>query len=564
VPLADSAERPGVISPQANPSAARSGAVFVLALSLQRVLTLVLLPLFARFLTPTAYGQLSVAAAIATIATLGLSFGMDVATVLAWHRLARDPGRRLRWLSTIACFMTVVPIVACTIASCALLALATRLFGLPAWWLALALTGAALGVTATTVPLAVLRAQQRLRPFLILTCIIAAVNTLASLVFIAVFHWGVAGWLAGTLLGYACGLVVAIPMVPWNPAFHRATFDTRELSDALRFGLPLVPHLLSHWILQVADRTILIGIVAGIALGQYTLAVNLTIPIVVLATAMSQAAMPTFARAGQSDAAKVGLPRLTARFASIIAVVGLAAAALLPVLIANFLPAGYRGAAHLCGWLALGFTLAGLYQIPVNVITLLVGKTSWVWPITFLAGATDIGLVLVWCPTGGVRAAAIATAISYALLLGGFLLLALHLAGSRHFGFRVALLSCMPCLVAGYACSMLSERTVIGVLGRVTLVVVAVLVLARVNGIRARGVLLQPFTAGMARLVGVRRYCLGTTRTPRGLRRAAGALAVGSIRQLKERSGSPEPADAHRILGISALTRASLSEPRSE
>jgi O-antigen/teichoic acid export membrane protein len=477
----------GVRPSQPTRSIVGSGAVFALALGLQRVLNLALLPVYARFLSPTAYGQLSVVAAIATIATSGFSFGMDVATVLAWYRLADNPALRSRWLSSVGAFMTAAPICGCAIASAAVLALSPRPFGLPAWWLVLALMGAGLGVTATTVPLALLRAQQRLGPYLSLTGVIAIVNTAASLVFIAVLHWGVAGWLAGTLLGYACGLLVAIPTVPW-PVSRRAGFDARAVRQALRFGLPLVPNLLSHWVLQVADRTILVGIVSGVALGQYTLAVNLTITITVLTTAMAQASMPTFARTGVSQVEGSNSSQLTARLVGVTGVVGLAAAALLPLIIDNLLPGGYHGAAQLCGWLALGFTLAGLYQIPVNVITLVAGKSAWVWPITFLAGAADIVLVLVWCPTGGVRAAAIATAISYGLLLVGMLLLALRVAGRRHFAFRPAIVSCAVCLAAGYASSTLSDRTIVGAVIRIALVIVAGSGVARVSGIRVRGI----------------------------------------------------------------------------
>ena len=438
------------------------------------------------------------------IATLGFSFGMDTATVRAWYRLASEPAQRSRWLSTVGAFMTAAPIGGCAIASAAVVAVWSRPFGLPPGWLVLALMAAGLGVTTTTVPLALLRAQLRFRPFLALTGVIAATNSAASLIFLAVLHWGVAGWLAGTLLGYACGLVVAIPALPW-PKIGRSQFDAHALREALRFGVPLVPHLLSHWVLQVADRTILVGIVSGVALGQYTLAVTATIIILVVTTAMSQAAAPRFARAGASDRAGAGLAQLTAQLAGLVGAIGLAAAALLPPIIDNLLPAGYQGAAQLCGWLALGFTFAGLYQIPMNVITLVVGKTTWVWPITLLAGATDIFLVIVWCPSGGVKAAAVATVVSYGMLLVGVMLLALHLAGRRHFAFRQAALSCVTCLAAGFICSFLSNRTAFGVVGHVVLLIAASWIVARVCGLHIRGVRFprRLLAAGVARLRGM-------------------------------------------------------------
>jgi len=407
----------------------RAGTIYAGASMLQKLLTLALLPIYTRILAPSAYGQLSVVLSVATVAMFLFSFGLDTAVLRMWFKLKDDPAARAAWVGSVGMVMGAAPIAGSCVMTLILWAISDMPLGIPIGWMALGIIGAGLGATATFLPQALLRAQERVKSFVTLNLILAGVNTGATLVFMLVFHWGVAGWLAGTFLSYAICLAVAIRLVPW-PTISRATFELKSVKEALGYGLPLLPHMVSSWALQLADRIVLVGLITATSLGHYTLASNLTLPVLIIAGGFAQSSMPTFAHFGVGGQSSAALRRLIGHLTSIICATGLAAALLLPVGINDALPSSYYPAAALCGWLALGFTFAGLYLIPMNTISLIAGRTRWVWIITFTAAAVNITLLYLWVPTGGARAAAIATAIAYALLLLGVSAYSVKLVGA--------------------------------------------------------------------------------------------------------------------------------------
>jgi O-antigen/teichoic acid export membrane protein len=413
----------------------RAGVVYAGASVVQRLMTLALLPIYTRILVPSAYGQLSIILSVAIVGTFLFSFGLDTAVLRAWFTMRDDPSARAAWIGSVGVFMGVAPVVSSGIASLILWSISDSPLGVPIGWMTLGIMGSGLGATATLLPQALLRAQERVRDYVALNVLLAVVNTGSTLLFMLVFRWGVAGWLAGTLLGYAVCLAAAFRLVPW-PAISRSTFDGSYVKEALTYGVPLVPHLLSQWALLLADRVVLVGLVTKADLGRYTLASNLTLPILVVATGFTQSSMPTFAHFSVGGQATATVRRMVTQLAAIICGIGIAAGLLLPVGIREALPSSYYPAAALCGWLALGFTLAGLYQIPMNTISLIAGRTRWVWIITLTAATVNILLLYIWVPTGGIRAAAIATAIAFALLFIGVSAYSVRLVGSSFYSIR--------------------------------------------------------------------------------------------------------------------------------
>jgi len=470
----------------------RAGSVYAGASIIQRLLTLILLPVYTRILSPSEYGQLSIILAVAIVATFLFSFGLDTAVLRAWFTMKADAIGRAAWIGSVGAFMGIAPLVGSCIASLILWSISTHPLGVPIGWMALGIVGAGLGATATLLPQAILRAQERVRSYIVLNLVLATVNTGATLLFMLVFGWGVAGWLAGTLLGYATCLAVAMWLVPW-PWISRDAFSARAVREALAFGLPLVPHLLSQWALQLADRLVLVGLITTASLGRYTLASNLTLPILVVASGFAQSSMPTFAHFSVGGQATSTVRRLVTQLTAIICVTGLAAAVLLPVGIREALPRTYGPAAALCGWLALGFTLAGLYQIPMNTISLIAARTRWVWLITFSAATTNIALLYLWVPTGGIRAAAIATALAYALLFVGVTAYSLKLVGRAFYSARRLLSTAgIPLVLAIGADSSLPDHGTPAVVMRLAVVLIGCSLMAITAGLKLPPQLLKP------------------------------------------------------------------------
>jgi len=375
-----------------------------------------LLPLYTRAIDPAQYGTLalliSVSAAVAIVFTLGL----DLAIFRTFFELSREPSRQREFVNSVWRFLVCFPLVgAVAIGAVAwpIIGSGERVTGLD---LLLALVGAALYVAATTVPLAVLRAQQRLRDYIAVTGVTALANAGLTVLFVVVLDGGVRGWLLATVAANVIALLAAAVIVPWRRAVPYRSAGVRR---SIRLGLPLVPHFLSHWALQLADRIVLAGIVSAGALGVYSLAANLALPVMILVQALNQGFMPTYARAGTESGHEENLANVVTMQATLVTLVCAGGALLAPPFVSILVPASYAGAGTLISWLVLGYGFLGLYYIPMNGASLGAGRTRFVATATLLAAATNIGLLFWLVPSGGLKFAAIASAGGYAVLLVG-------------------------------------------------------------------------------------------------------------------------------------------------
>jgi O-antigen/teichoic acid export membrane protein len=207
----------------------------------------------------------------------------------------------------------------------------------------------------------------------------------------------------------------------------RLRFDWVKVKRALAYGLPLIPHQLGHWILNLSDRVILEARVPLADLGVYGFGYNLGNVEQVIANAGNSALMPNYGKAPKDAAKRAALPGLFGSYVAWTAAAALAISIFADELITAFMPAGFLQAGSIVPWVALGFFCVSLYYGPMNVITLMAGETRWVWLFTLIAGAVNIGANLLLVPLFGIQAAAVNT------LLGYFTLFAMVYWYSRRF-----------------------------------------------------------------------------------------------------------------------------------
>lgn len=394
----------------------RGTAAFAAASIAQRTIAFLLLPLYARVLDPVEYGQIGVITAISAALGTILGFGLETAVFRARVQFRADPAASETFVNTVGGFALVVPLVAALILAAALAASIASIFAVPVAALQVSLLGTALYASATVVPLALLRAQERLRDYLRLTAIQVVLNVALMVLLVVVLRLGVLGWMIAVAISSGVLLVRGLFVLG-----HRWTteFDGRYLRYALAFGLPLVPHALSHWGLSLSDRAVLGALADPAEVGAYYVAYQLALPISMIAVALSQGVQPMYAQASVDNAARRAAGAASTHQALIVAGLAGAVAALGPPIVLAVLPSEYADAARFIPWIALGVGLFGLYLIPMNAVSVMAGHTRWVWVFTLLAAVTNVGLNLALVPRIGALAAAIDTAVAYAVLLVG-------------------------------------------------------------------------------------------------------------------------------------------------
>ena len=425
-------------------SSFRSAAVYTFGFAIQRAIGVLMLPLYTRAVTPAEYGALGVLLAAAAAAVILFSLGLDIAIFRRYFQLADSPAEQRAFVDSAWRFLVVFPLVGALLVSGIAWPLVDGQRYVDGIDVLIMLLGAALSVAATTLPMSILRAEQALRKYLILTAVTTLGTPFFTGLFVVVLDEGVRGWLLAMLIANGLAMLAAMRVMPWH---HGTRFDRRSIREALRFSLPLLPQSFSHWALQLADRTVIAGLVTSASVGLYSLAANLASPILTVVVAVHQGLMPVYAKAGVRRGYDDALRETVVRHIAAVASITLAGCLVGPPMLDVIAPSSYYGASELVPWIMLGYGFLGLYYIPMNGATLMEGRGGFSWVATAFSATLNIGLILAFVPGHGIKAAAIASAVGYLALLAGSIVYAR--AGARPIPYDWPRIASVLLLAAG-------------------------------------------------------------------------------------------------------------------
>lgn len=389
--------------------------IYGLGSVLGRSITFLLLPLYTRFLTPAEYGVVAVSGTITAVLGIVLPLGLHGA-VAKYYFATGDPAERKRKNGT----LWVAIVLAAFTFAVVLDHYGGRLF---AWlvpqvpfapYVRLAIWTAFFGVFGL-VPLAVLQVEER--PFAYVSATLATAIGSAALVvvFVVVRHEGAYGYLLGICVSAGAA---AIGYSIWAIKRFAPAIDAATLRLALAFSLPLVPHGLAGWVLDVSDRVLLERFVPAADIGLYALGFQFGAIANMLATAMNSAWVPfVYKRVAMSGTdARASLARLATLFAAVMCAAAVALALLGRDAVELLMSPSFRGAGPVIPWIVGGYVFAGLYFVPSNFL-FVAERTSLIPLVTIAAGILNVLLNLWLMPRYGMMAAAWTTFGTYAVTL---------------------------------------------------------------------------------------------------------------------------------------------------
>ncbi len=381
-----------------------------------KLTTAFLAPLYTALLLPEEYGVWSMGVMVLTGLNHLYNPALHGAVNRFYYEHEHDAARRRRFDGTISTFLILWSILL----SGALLAsgpwLFERLFNaLPYEPYGALITWTALLNVLSVVPKATWTAAERSKAFVGINMLASAVNIFGALALVALMDEGVLGLFEAKLLST---LIVAWPFARylWREvgfAFHGA-----DLWAAMRFSLPLVPHLLAHWALSMADRIVIEALLGIGAVGIYGSAYIFTEAVSMVANSMNRAWVPLFSRAYDDVAEHPLIARTITYFMLAVSGTSGALAVLSPTLVRTLYADKYAAAAEVAAILSLGGFFLGLYLVYVSGL-FFYKKNNTIPIITLVAGAINVGLNILWIPHMGIAGAAWATLVAYAVLALG-------------------------------------------------------------------------------------------------------------------------------------------------
>jgi O-antigen/teichoic acid export membrane protein len=381
---------------------------------LVRGLAFVLLPVYTRYLSPAEYGIVALTVTCTVLLSMLYPLGLRGAVSRTYYESGSAQERKERvgtlWIAMIL-FATVSALVLDRIGPSLAAAILPEVPFHP--YLRLAVWTAFLGVLGLT-PLVLLQAQERAHAYVLLTLWTALTTTSVTL-WLVVRGGGAEGYLQGALIGAA---LAAIPYLALTIGQIRLVFRMNILMPALAFSLPLVPHALAGWALEMSDRAILTRLLPLHDVGVYSLGYQLGAAMGLVTMAFNAAWVPflfgTLKSEGEQAHAK--LTRLVTYYAVALCFIGLGWSLLVEHAITLIAGPQFQEAHRITPWVVGGYVFGGLYLIPTNL--LFWRQRTRVIPLaTLAAGVVNVGINLWLVPRYGAIAAAWSTLAAYAVLL---------------------------------------------------------------------------------------------------------------------------------------------------
>jgi O-antigen/teichoic acid export membrane protein len=399
--------------------------------TVQRASAFLTLPVFASVLAPDEYGRVTLLLTVFGLVTLLLSGGLEVAVFRAAFP-GVDGVAHTRRIRTLVTALFVGPLAVGSVVG-GVVAVGPSIFTLEATDVGLYLVAAGAFTAATVAPLALLRARERFVPYAVLTLSYTVVQLLLRVFFVAVARMGATGWVVADTVAAAVVLVISLR---WQaPLLSLRNGSVQELRAGLRVGLPLVPHLAAHWGLNLSDRLVIAGFTSATVVGVYGMGYQIALAAGMAVTEINRAFMPRYGEAIHGTQGRAALSRHATH--QVLATLGVTGAVALtgPQVVHHVLPSAYQDAAAYIPWVCLGFAFLGMYYVPMNIVSIIVGETGGIWIRTMIAAAANVTANLLLVPVYGPMAAAVNTALGFFVLLT----LLLRLARTRcpHIELRV-------------------------------------------------------------------------------------------------------------------------------
>lgn len=407
-----------------------------------QLLAAFLTPILTLFLLPAEFGLWSLAMMLYTGFMHLCNPALHGSVTRFYFDHEHEPEAQKRFQGTILSFLLIWSFGLCIIATFVGDSLFAALFNdLPFWpYGAFIVWMAFLGVLGV-VPKAIWVAAEKSKAFVGISLLGSSVNLLGSLGLVALTGLGV----LGLFIGRAASLVViAVPLLVYSLRHVGLAWSWTDLRSALRFSLPLVPHLLAHWVLGMSDRFIIEhhyatgpatglepGAIAGedfgagtsgrpglAAVGIYSAAYVFMEAVNMIAASMNRAWVPQFTRAHERPEERGFVARSITYFILAVGSMSAALVVLAPTIVRGIFESKYAFAAEIAPILALAGLFQGVYYVYVSV--LFYYKENRLIPlITVVSGAVNVALNLLWLPRYGLAGAAWATVVGYTVLVLG-------------------------------------------------------------------------------------------------------------------------------------------------
>jgi O-antigen/teichoic acid export membrane protein len=247
----------------------------------------------------------------------------------------------------------------------------------------------------------------------------SGLNAGLSLWFVLVIGLAWEGRTLGIVIASAIVMVIAVVSL-WRDGWIRSPISLAYIKDALRFGVPLIPHALGGLLIAAVDRIMVTNLLDVSQTGIYTVALQIGMVLSLLTGAFNRAYAPWLFEhlKSRDDAQKIQIVRYTYLYFVALVIVALSLGLLAPAILSVLVGEAFRAGAEVVIYVATGFAFGGMYFMVTNYV-FLAGATARLAVITFTSGLINVVATYFLISKYGLAGAGYGFMISQAVLFFG-------------------------------------------------------------------------------------------------------------------------------------------------
>jgi O-antigen/teichoic acid export membrane protein len=381
--------------------------------ALQMFFTALMLPLFTSLMSASQYGVVGMVVTVTTFLDIFVTLGFDV----VFTRFYFDGATRHdkdKVVTHVFYVDFVYPAVLLGTLIAFMPQISQLIMGAPGYTLYFDIGVATLFFqNLSDLPFQLMRLEHRPWTFTSFVLARVVIQVPMTVVFLAVFHWGPAGYLGANLI---TAIILNVGALPFYVRRLRLLWDWALMKTMLDMAIPAMFTAVSFYFLKLSDRFFILHDQGKAAVGLYTVANSLSQPLYIVGMAFRMA-WPQwhYAKLKEPELHKRMVARSSTYFMLFNALLLAMAGMYLPLVVHVLLNHKFWSVGPTTFVLTLSVALYNLYfifWIGANVAK----KNRMIPLITLVASAVNVGLNFVLIPHYGMWAAAWTTVIGFGLL----------------------------------------------------------------------------------------------------------------------------------------------------
>jgi O-antigen/teichoic acid export membrane protein len=366
----------------------KAAAIYLVTAALTAGIPLILLPVLTRMLSPEEYGKIAMFSAV--VQFFGIAAGLSIHGVIGMRYFDRETLDFPRYVFSgliVLLTSTTITLFAVIVA----LPWLERFTSLPATWLLLAVPFSGCGFLVQA-QLSIWQSSKQASKFSAMRVGQGILDFAGSIVLIFGLGLTWQGRVGGIVsAGFVAAAVALVTLT--RGKWLRPPLDRQYINNALRFGLPLVPHTAGGILIAMIDRVLITNILDVSSTGIYFVAVQIGLVLNVVNDALNRAYSPLLIEALKfnADDRDVRIVRLTYVYFAVLGAAAVAFGIVAPRILGIVVGAKFQAAAPIVVFITLGQAFSGMYFM-VATYVFYAGRTASLAIITLASGLLNVGV----------------------------------------------------------------------------------------------------------------------------------------------------------------------------